>query len=155
MVKKIMLTQGQYTLVDDEDYEWLNQWKWYAAYFKEVDGFYARRKTTVNGKERTLRMHRVIMDAPKGKQVDHINHNTLDNRKCNLRVVSTRQNNQNRLGTFTSKYPGVYWNKNAGKWHVRIRVNGKQKHLGYFIDEEKAFKVYQKACHDLGEKVIN
>ena len=93
-MKEIPLTQGKVAIVDDDDYEYLRQFKWYATKNKSI--FYVTRASPrVNGKQTKLFMHRVIMDTPKGKQTDHINHNGLDNRKQNLRVCNSRENGYN------------------------------------------------------------
>lgn len=164
MVKTIKLTQDQFAIVDDEDYEYLNQWPWCAAYSKSISGFYAQRNQnigTINGKQKTIRMHRAIMGRILGRElkrtevIDHINHDPLDNTRENLRIVSTRQNNQNKKSKTSSKYPGVCWNKQRNKWKAYITLNGKQKHLGYFMDEREAAKAYEKACRTyVGEELI-
>ena len=94
-----------------------------------------------------LRLHRFIMNAPKGKVVDHINHNKLDNRKCNLRVCTQSQNTMNSSlrSDNSSGYTGVYWYKSRSKWLVRITVNGKCINLGYYDDLEEAVKVRKEA----------
>lgn len=153
-MKEIHLTKGQVALVDDEDYEYLNQWKWCAQWESHTKSYYASRKRylgMINGKrkQKTIRMHRLIMDAPTGKQVDHINHNTLDNCKENLRIVTNRQNKQNRKHKGSSKYPGVSWIKSSSKWQATIHINGKNKNLGYFKEERAAAKTYENACRKL------
>ena len=159
LVKPIFLTQGQIALVDNEDFDYLNQFNWAAQYNTKTKSYYAIRSKCCGyfdgkQKKKTLRMHRLIMDAEKGIEIDHINHDTLDNRKENLRIVTTRQNNQNRSGNFSSKYPGVSWNKRENKWRSYIRIGDKQKHLGYFKDEDKAFQAYKNALSNLGEVLI-
>lgn len=90
-MKKISLTNSpQKVLVDDEDYKWLSAWKWCTDTNPINRNNYALR--TSGG---TVSMHRLIMGQPKGMEVDHINHDTLDNRKENLRVVTTAQNQRN------------------------------------------------------------
>lgn len=166
MVKKIPLTQGQHALVDDEDFEYLNQWKWHARGQPNINGYYALRGmyvARINKKEiiKAIRMHRVIMNRIVGRTlnkfelVDHINHDPLDNRRENLRIVSNRQNQQNKKNKGTSKYPGVSWQKQTNKWVAHIRLNGKSKYLGSFIDEREAAKSYEKACRELcGEELV-
>ena len=87
-----------------------------------------------------FRMARVIMKAPKGLHVDHINWDKLDNRKKNLRVVSAQENQINKGVTkrSSSGYKNVYWNKLEKKWRVAFKTNGKEWHLGYFKDLRKA-----------------
>lgn len=166
MVKKIPLTQGQYALVDDEDFEFLNQFKWHSFYSKSTDGFYVRRNVQFRDlddkiKQKGVMMHRVIIEHAIGKKleqteiIDHINHNPLDNRKSNLRIVSRRQNLQNQKRETSSKYPGVNWDKNASKWRAKIKLNGKLKHLGLFDDEREAAKAYEQVCRELvGEELV-
>ncbi len=133
-MKEIPLTQGKISLVDDEDYERLNQFKWYPNW----NGYtwYAKRANLrINGKQKQVYIHRVIMNTPKGIQVDHRNGNGLDNRKANLRLC-THQENQ-----FNKKYAqknnklgikGVCWREDMKKFHAQIWVNSKRIHLGYF-----------------------
>lgn len=159
MVKKIPLTQGQVALVDDEDFDFLNQWKWQAFFDKKLNGFYAVRgakREDIGFKfRRRIFMHRIIAKTPNGKMTDHINHNSLDNRKNNLRIVTNRQNQQNRRGKYSSRYPGVCWNKRDKKWRARLKINGKYKFLGNFNSEDEAFEMYKNAVHDLtGEKIV-
>jgi hypothetical protein len=89
-MKEISLTQGLFTQVDDENYDFLNQWRWHARVHKYTS--YAARSITKNGKETVIHMHRLIMDTPNNLEVDHINFNGLDNRKSNLRNVTHSEN---------------------------------------------------------------
>lgn len=159
-MKEIELTQGQVAIVDNEDYEYLNQFKWYAHWSPRLNGYYAVRHQHLgysNGerKQKMIIMHRIIVNAPNGKVVDHKNHNALDNRKSNLRIVSQRQNNQNKKSKGTSKYPGVHWEMKRNKWRANIQLEGKSKHLGYFDDEREAAKAYENACREIiGEELV-
>ena len=134
-MKKIKLTQGRYAIVDDEDYKYLNKYKWC---FGSND--YAMR---VVDKE-TILMHRVINKTPESMITDHINHDKLDNRKNNLRTCTKAQNriNAKMNKNNNSGYKGVTWNKLGRKWRAYIRINGKSKHLGYFDNKEEANKAY-------------
>lgn len=165
-MKRIKLTQNQYTLVDDEDFKWLNQQKWHAKYNIDIKGYYAERTQylgKINGKKKTktIMMHREIMEHLLGRKlkskeiVDHINHLTLKNTKNNLRVVSHRQNTQNKKERGCSKYPGVIRNKNIQKWGACIKLNDTRFYLGHFIDEKSAAKAYEMACrlYNLGDLV--
>lgn len=145
-MKKIPLTQGLFALVDDEDFEYLNQWKWYAL--KDGNTFYAVRKSkSVNGKRDLVRMHVEVLGKKEGFVSDHINGNGLDNRRHeNLRHVTHRQNLQNRHSEKSSKYPGVSWRKETSQWLAQIRLDGKKKYLGYFASEEEASQAYQTAA---------
>jgi hypothetical protein len=139
MSKRIELTQGQYTLVDDEDYDYLNQYSWLADRSTSETPFYAR--GTVNRKK--VRMHRLIMNLEDPKlQIDHINGDTLDNRKCNLRIVTRSINMRNRRsfkGSY-SKYLGVTWHKRDKKWIGQIMIEGKNISLGYHDTQEEAYQ---------------
>jgi hypothetical protein len=134
MVKKIKLSQSKYALVDDEDFKELSKYKWYSR--KHRNTYYATRN--IQGENKIRRMHRVIMDNPKGYQIDHINHDGLDNRKENLRLVTNRQNHQNRINQGVSKYPGVSWDKQSNKWEARKTIDGKLYWLGRFDTETEA-----------------
>lgn len=143
-MKQIMLTRGLAALVDDEDYEWLSQWKWCAAKNSRSGAFYAAR----NEKPALILMHRQIMSAPRGLVVDHINHNTLDNQRANLRLVTYSQNlaNRHKGQSCSSRFLGVSWDKNAQKWRSTIIVEGQRMHLGMFSDETEAALAYDAAA---------
>jgi hypothetical protein len=143
--KTILLTKGYEAVVDDEDYEMLNKVNWCAIQGRS--GVYARRALPlIDGKQRCQRMHRVIMGLPDTgfPHVDHINGNTVDNRKCNLRIVTNRQNCMNRhpKKTKTSKYPGVYWTNRERRWVAQTQIDGKHISIGYFKSEEDAHMAY-------------
>lgn len=142
-MKYIQLTQGKETMVDDEDYEELNKWQWF--YKQHSGGGYAQRNSEyVKGKvRRTIRMHRQIMGTPNGFETDHINGDKLDNQRGNLRIVTKSQNQWNRKKQAgSSKYKGVYWNKNTKRWHVQLQMNGKKVWLGYYPTEHEAAAAY-------------
>jgi len=150
-MKHITLTQGQKAIVDDDDYDNLNNLKWFAT--KNRCGFYARRSTwdPKNKKvSKPLIMHRVVVGAGDGEVVDHINGNSLDNRKSNLRVCSNAQNCRNRKrnnkNNSTSKYKGVSWNKKKKLWESVIGFNYKDCWLGYFKSEKEAAEQYDIAA---------
>lgn len=156
MSKFIPLTRGQQTEVDDEDFEWLNEFKWYAAFkssYANGGGYMAVR----NVKPRKLYMHREILMRILERQldskeyVDHIDGNSLNNKRNNLRVVTPQQSAINRDYTSINKsgYRGVSWFKRTGKWQVYIKIGGKAKFLGYFDTAETAGNVYRKAAEEL------
>jgi hypothetical protein len=161
-MKEIPLTQGKVALVDDEDYEWLNQWKWFA--FKGHKTYYARRAIYIHGKQKMLHLHRIIMNTPDDMQVDHIDHNGLNNQKSNLRNCDFLQNRQNSSARGKSEYLGVsikkkistYKNINGEikKYYYpnmfvsQITVNKRRTHLGYFNDKIEAAKAYDKAAKE-------
>ena len=153
MSKEIELTRGKVTIVDDEDYSFLMQWNWYARSGDSPE-YYATRSLHVsleNGKytRKAVIMHRVLTGAPNGYVVDHINGDTLDNRKSNLRVCRHANNIRNMRKSdrpLTSPYTGVSYHKKSGKWQASIKTQYKQKWLGNFIDPVKAAKAYNVAA---------
>lgn len=155
-MKKISLTQNQFTLVDDSDFDWLNQWKWNATWNPHTKSFYAVRGIYLGGgrknsKTTSIKMHRLIINVSKNKQVDHINHDTLDNRRKNLRICTRAENSMNRKLNInnTSGYKGISWNKPTKKWMAQIRKNGIGIHLGLFANIYQAAKAYDQAAKKL------
>ena len=108
-MKEILLTQGLVTIVDNDDYERLSKFKWYAA--KSRQTYYAVRNKRIHdgyGGQRQIKMHREILGNDIGLlQCDHVDGNGLNNQKSNLRVVTPRQNCQNLHVPKTSRHPGV------------------------------------------------
>ena len=143
--RRIPLTRGKFALVDAEDYYRLAKFNWHAMLGRTTT--YAARRAS--GK--AIKMHRVIMDAPEGLVVDHIDHNGLNNTRTNLRLCTAAQNCRNVLlnNGSTSRYKGVCWNKNLKKWSAATRFNTKTYHLGYFEDEIDAAKAYDKRAVEL------
>lgn len=124
-------------LVDDEDRQMLEKMgKWHI----KSSGYCAKNSSTKMGKRKTLLMHRIILNPPDYMQVDHINGNPLDNRKCNLRIVSNQQNSFNR-----TKIKGYYYKKQAKKWQSQIMLNDKKIYIGLFDTEEEARNAYLEA----------
>jgi hypothetical protein len=146
-MKRIELNHGMFTVVDDEDFEWLNQWKWTSVKPDRVR-YVVRSLRKKGGGFTTVRMHRAIMKATRLFMVDHKNSNGLDNRRCNLRACTASENAQNRrLNTNSSSgYKGVSWHKGHRKWQVSIGDNGKSSFLGVFFCIIKAAKAYDKAA---------
>lgn len=148
-MKEIPLNQGKVALVDEEDYEQIRGYHWHVSqprsrYCYARCNYYDR-----IGHRRTLLMHRLIMNAPPGMEVDHINHNGLDNRRINLRLCSHKENMANcikRQSASSSKYKGVYWRPNKG-WSARIGPTSKGGgFLGYFDTEDAAARAYNEAA---------
>jgi len=146
-VREITLTQGKVALVDDEDFERVSQYKWHFSFCLRGVG-YARRDTSIKGKKIRMYLHRFILNAPIGADVDHINRETLDNRKSNLRICSRSENLRNALSRTgaTSKYKGVGWDKSRKKWSTKINLHGKTINLGRFKSEIVAAKAYNRAA---------
>lgn len=150
ILKEIKLTRGKVALVDDQDFEWLNQWKWFCL--KSRNTYYAARSSRAG--ERSVRcsilMHREIAAIAGIPQVDHWDGDGLHNWRGNLRPVSNTQNSHNQrkcLGT-SSRFKGVCWHKTRCHWEAYISVNGKRRHLGCFENETDAAKTYDAAAKE-------
>jgi hypothetical protein len=143
--KLIPLMQGKFAIVDAEDYDWLAQYKWSCQ--KSKNNFYA---TRAKGSAR-ISMHREIMKAPEGVQVDHIDRGGLKNRRSNLRLCTHAENvhNSRPMRNATSKYKGVCWHKRKKKWCVSISKSGKRTYLGNFDDEVEATRAYDQKAEEL------
>lgn len=151
-MKTIPLTQGYFAKVDNEDYIRLASVRWCAAVEKRKNGLIRVRAIRRGGKgssQTTQYMHREILKVPKGKEVDHVNGDTLDNQKVNLRSATHTQNMQNSrpYRNAASKYKGVKPPRNYKKqWEAHIKVNKKSIDLGYFNSEIEAAKAYDSAA---------
>jgi hypothetical protein len=137
IMKELTLAKGKVALVDDEDYVEVIKYKWW------LDSDYVR--GWVNGNQ--TRLHNFIMGENDGMEVDHINRNGLDNRRCNLRFVTRSQNSMNRDANKngTSKYKGVRLLRQK-YWTAQIKLKGKNIHLGNFKSELLAAEAYDKAA---------
>jgi len=146
-MKKIKLTKNKFALVDDEDFEYLDRWKWRFT----SKGYAARSQRIgprVEGKQKTIYMHRIVNQTPIGHETDHHNGNRLDNQKSNLRPCTRSQNrmNSDKRASCTSKYKGVSWKKQDSIWVAQVKVNGLRKHIGYFCSERLAAQAYDSAA---------
>lgn len=142
---EIQLNNGMIMLIDDEDFEKISKYHWSVNYDSKKKGYYI--KTEYN-KNRFF-IHRIIMDAKNGELVDHINRNTLDNRKSNLRICTIAQNIRNSkphsTKNRTSVFKGVYFSKSVHRWCAKI-YHGKNIYLGNFKIQEEAAIAYDKAA---------
>ena len=159
-MQEIKLTQGKIALVDDEDYDWINQWRWCAT-LQNKKYWYAMRNDYSTGKRISVMMHRVIMKTERGFLVDHIDHDGFNNQKLNLRNCTYTQNNSNRISHGTSKYLGVSFVKvrRNGRTYTYIRAhictNGHKIDLGEFKDEITAAQSYNEAAVRLHGEFAN
>lgn len=150
IMKKIPLTQGKFTLVDDEDFERLNKYKWYAHFSKGC--FYVRRnlvRAKIGRKGKLTTMHRALMGAKSGEYIDHINGNGLDNRKSNLRVSKNLNGNCQNCGmrrNNTSGYKGVSLRTKSKKWVSQITAKDKRYILGDYDTAKEAAIAYDMAA---------
>jgi hypothetical protein len=141
-VRIVPLTRGYSALVDAEDYERVASFAWSAA--KPSNVVYAVR----DEKRKRIYLHRFILNAPDGVEVDHWNGDGLDNRRENLRLCSHAENVRNSRphARGTSSYKGVHLHRASGKWAVEIQVNEKRRFIGLFGDETEAAKAYDAAA---------
>lgn len=147
-MKEIPLTRSYITIVDDEDYEELMRHKWCVRWTSR--GCYAGRGSKFSDKcsTDTILMHREIMKALPGEQVDHKDRDGLNNQRKNLRICTPTQNQQNRRkqNGCSSRFKGVSWNKEAKRWRAYILRDGIQCHLGYYGNEADAARAYNVAA---------
>jgi hypothetical protein len=146
-MKEIQLTKGYITLIDDDDFYKIAQFKW------QYNMGYAQ----AHMGNKTVYLHRYIMYASDGVLVDHINRNSLDNRKENLRFVTQSQNGMNRekYSNNTSGYKGVSWNPKRSRFAAHIQKDRKQLFLGWFKTAEEAYEVYKTAQKELHREYAN
>ena len=154
-MREIQLTRGYIAIVDDDDYERVSKLKWTALEDRRKDGSlrtvypYHSEWIPETGKPRNVRLNRFILNVTdETLDVDHRNHNGLDNRKLNLRVCGRSNNlgNSVRPVNNTSGYKGVVWDKVNRKWRAQIGVNGKSHPLGRFSTKEEAACAYDEAA---------
>lgn len=139
-----------FTQVDNEDYDYLMQWKWYAKYNRSGKTFYAVRGVRNNKNNMSqVYMHKVIMKCKEGEFADHKDKFGLNNQKVNLRLCSRSENNTHRKTWGTSKYNGVSFDKSKGVWLSQIQKNKKPLKIGQFNNEIDAAKAYDKIAKQL------
>jgi hypothetical protein len=161
-MKRILLTRGKFTVVDDEDFEKTKKITWYFSYAKvktKIDcGGYAKGYNPQTGKN--VFLHRFILNIPSNIQVDHVNHDKLDNRRCNLRLATRSQNNMNREKTNNKHgYKGIsfyshrkYYTKTTSRltypksWRANIKINKRRISLGFFCTKGEAAQAYNEAA---------
>jgi len=139
-MRTIPLTQGKYAIVDDDDFEYLNQWKWHT---NNANGTYYARARIGGGRKY---MHMIITGFP---MTDHINHNGLDNRRQNLRSCNHKENGQNRrLNRRHTHIKGCHLKRGSiqNPWEAQIVVNRKKQYLGIFPSEKDAACAYDRAA---------
>jgi len=136
-VRKLGITH--FAIVDDDDFERISKYTW------RLDGEgYAMSQERINGIKKVIMMHRVINKTLQGFYTDHINHDRLDNRKSNLRTVTSSMNQQNSVQSLKHGLHGIYVDKRDGLWRARLKVNGITRKLGSFKTKEEAHAEYKK-----------
>lgn len=145
-MKEIQLTQGFVTIVDDEDYEWLNAFPWHYLL-----GYARKNVIGPDRKQHPEFMHRWILGLEWGdpRPGDHINHDSLDNRRSNLRICSDMKDNATNVSArvgCSSRFKGVSWHKAGNRWRAYISFDGKHQHIGSYVTEEEAARAYDRAA---------
>lgn len=148
--RAILLTQGKIAIVDAEDYEWLAKHHWYATYNKNAGKYYAERNDRSTGRRIRVSMHRAIlgMEDKDQRMGDHINGNSLDNRRFNLRPATRSLNAYNckLYSNNKSSFRGVVWDKSRRTWTAKILVDGKTRNLGRYSDPAAAAEAFDRAA---------
>lgn len=149
---EIYAHDGTIIMVDKSDYDFINQFKWWSQKDKRINrtSVYTQVTTGKNENRKYVRFllhHLLLGKPPEGMVVDHINGNPLDNRRNNLRICSSSQNNMNRKISIRNKsgYKGVSWSQSTNKWKAKITVNKKCLTIGYFENKIEAKKAYDEA----------
>ena len=156
MARIITLTKGQVTQVDDKDYDWLKQWSWRAVgggnkNSKKRNKFYAQTSRKIEGCYKGIKMARMILNAPSGIEVDHIDGDSLNNCRSNLRLCTRQQNcwNVSAQRNTTSRFIGIsFWARDQC-YHAVIYHNGKTFYLGRFKKETEAARARDRAAFEL------
>lgn len=145
-VAMMELASGHTTIFDADMVKLVEDKRWYSTKGKNTR-YAVTRNRLEDGKVNSLFLHRLVTDCPNGMVVDHINGDGLDNRLCNLRVVTVAQNNLNSRvrNDSQSGLKGAYYDKKRGAYYSRITVNGKHMHLGTFSTAEEAAEAYAEA----------
>ena len=146
-MKQIPLTQGKFTLVDDDVYEWAKDYKWLTD--TGIHTFYAARQASRkdSSKRKLIYLHHCIVGFPLNSlMVDHKDGDGLNNQRINLRFVTNRKNQQNQIGHRNGRLAGVSLLKKK-YWRATIQISGKSIHLGYFPTEREAHEAYMKAAN--------
>lgn len=143
-MKTIPLTQGKVALVDDEDFDRVNQFNWYAC--RDRKNWYARRKLWIDGKQTTIHLHHVIFGV--SIPIDHLDNGGLNNQSTNLRVATNSQNQANcrKQKNRSSKYKGVTWDRWTERWMAKIKFNQHTFHLMRWDSEKDAAIAYDTAA---------
>ncbi len=143
----IALTKGLFALIDAEDFPRVSSWYW-SALVRTGRTAYAMRVE----RRRTIYLHRFIMGALPGTDVDHINGNGQDCRKINLRVCTHAENQRNYSKTSSptaSSFKGVRWDRDRSRWVAWVKLDRKSRFLGRFASEEEAARAYDAAAREL------
>ena len=145
----IELTQNKFAIIDNEFYDTVKEYKWYAV--EKHKTFYAKTGRAPYG----FYLHHLILGCPLNNlEIDHINHNGLDNRLSNLRIITHRQNLSNKRNNYESDYPGVHFDNKTNKWTSAIRIDKRVINLGFYTSEFMAFYAYREKLFEIGERLL-
>lgn len=148
----VPLTQGMEALIDECDVKYVQEYKWFANTVTPAKNRAKKRYTYPSSRigldKGYIYLHRFIMEPAKGLTVDHINGNTMDNRRANLRICTYRENSCNHEAHRSGKLVGTYRSK-TGSYNAQIQVDGKVKHIGVFKTEYEAHQAYLEAYNDI------
>lgn len=155
-MKEIELSKGYVALIDDEDFELVNQYSWHAS-FSHNKVYASTRMSMMNGRRNILFMHRLIMNAPSHLEVDHKDGDSLNNTRSNLRLATHAQNQMNirKKKGMTSQFKGVHKLQDLNKWCARIKFNQISISLGRFTSEIEAAKAYDLKARELFGEFAN
>lgn len=154
-MRLIPLTQGMSAMVDDEDYQALSAFSWSISSRFSRSAYAIRGHRPGGGIKTTVQMHRQILGASKGQMVDHINHDTLDNRRSNLRIATRSENRRNSLKMpgMTSQYKGVY--RSGNRWRAEVTIGKVRAFKASFGSEVEAAIAYDReAIKHFGEYAL-
>ncbi len=151
MVREIPLTKDRVALVDDEDYDRVTRHKWQLTPSNRTD--YAGRRVNYGNGRVMERLHRVVLEAPEGVEVDHINNDGLDCRRENLRLATRGQQNQNQRSRRAGGLKGVWRVKGKPNltrpWRAELKCAGRRFRLGSFATEDEAARAYDRKAVEL------
>lgn len=144
--------EDEICLIDRDDSVLVGQYRWH--------GIQRERKVYVESsptRRLNIRLHRLLMGEPLGKEVDHIDHDPLNNRKLNLRIATQHQNRMNTISirNSSSSYLGVSWCRERNKWYCQIEHNYRNIHIGRFDSEEEAARAYDEVALRLRGEFAN
>jgi len=143
---QLLTSKGEKFQIDEEDFDRVSKHKW----ARDKRQGYFRTHVNVNGKETCVLLHRLIMNPPRNRIVDHIDRDPSNNKKSNLRICKDADNQRNRIKHMkaSSRHIGVYWKSSMKKWAAHAREGDKYHIIGYFDSEDEAALAYNKFARE-------